>query len=86
MAQTIDWSSYEDVWVDPQRMSGAPCLKGTRVPPETITGNFDAFVEYEGMTAEEAEQAVLDNFPHISLERIHGVLRYRAEHDVAVAA
>lgn len=41
----------EVVWVDPQRMSGAPCFRGTRVPVQTLFDHveggstFDDFLQ-----------------------------------------
>ena len=31
----------EVVWVDPERMSGAPCFKGTRVPIQTLIDHWE---------------------------------------------
>jgi len=31
----------EVVWVDPERMSGAPCFRGTRVPVQTLIDHWD---------------------------------------------
>lgn len=31
----------EIVWVDPDRMSGQPCFKGTRVPIQTLIDHFE---------------------------------------------
>ncbi len=51
----------EIVWVDPERMSGAPCFKGTRVPVQAlidhIEGNstLDNFLEgFPSVTREHA--------------------------------
>lgn len=54
-------SEYDDViWVDPERLSGAPCFKGTRVPIENLFdylegGNsIDNFLDaFEGVTREQ---------------------------------
>ncbi len=54
------------IWTDPERMSGAPCFDGTRVPIKNLfdylTGgeSLDEFLEgFPGVTREQAE-AVLD--------------------------
>jgi uncharacterized protein (DUF433 family) len=31
----------EIVWVDPDRMSGEPCFKGTRVPVQALIDHFE---------------------------------------------
>jgi uncharacterized protein (DUF433 family) len=30
------------IWVDPQRLSGAPCFKGTRVPVDSLFTNLES--------------------------------------------
>ena len=32
----------EIIWVDPERMSGTPCFKGTRVPVQTLLDHLEA--------------------------------------------
>jgi uncharacterized protein (DUF433 family) len=32
----------EVVWVDPERMSGAPCFKGTRIPVQMLIDHLTA--------------------------------------------
>lgn len=58
------------VWVDPERMSGAPCFRGTRVPIQHLFdyleggSSLEEFLEdFEGITREQA-QAVI----HLSME------------------
>ena len=53
------------VWVDPDRMSGAPCFKGTRVPVQAlidhIEGNstLDDFLDgFPSVTREQAVQFI----------------------------
>jgi uncharacterized protein (DUF433 family) len=50
------------VWVDPERMSGAPCFYGTRVPVKNLFDyleggqSLDAFLEdFEGVSREQAD-------------------------------
>lgn len=76
----MSWADYDDIWIDPKRMSGAPCLKGTRVPPDAILDNFDSFHE-DGLTEEEAELATLACFPHVSIERIRNLVEFRNAHE-----
>ncbi len=50
--QAIDWSGCDLVEVVPGKVSGAPILRGTRLPAQTIVDNHD-----HGMTpAEIVEQ------------------------------
>ena len=50
------------VWIDPERMSGAPCFKGTRVPIQTLidhiegSATLDDFLE--GFPSVRREQAI----------------------------
>lgn len=54
------------VWINPERVSGAPCFYGTRVPLKNLFDSLaagetlDEFLDgYEGVTREQA-QAVID--------------------------
>ena len=54
------------IWTDPERMSGAPCFDGTRVPIKNLFDylaggeSINEFLEgFPGVTREQAE-AVLD--------------------------
>jgi uncharacterized protein (DUF433 family) len=50
------------VWIDPERMSGAPCFKGTRVPIQAlidhIEGNSTLDEFLEGFPSVSREQAI----------------------------
>ena len=52
----------EIVWVDPDRMSGEPCFKGTRVPVQAlidhIEGNSTLDEFLEGFPSVAREQAI----------------------------
>ena len=52
----------EVVWIDPDRMSGAPCFKGTRVPVQAlidhIEGNATLEEFLEGFPSVTREQAI----------------------------
>ena len=52
----------EIVWVDPDRMSGEPCFKATRVPVQTlidhIEGNSTLDDFLEGFPSVSREQAI----------------------------
>jgi uncharacterized protein (DUF433 family) len=50
------------IWVDPERMSGEPCFKGTRVPVQTlidhIEGDSTLSDFLEGFPSVTREQAI----------------------------
>ena len=53
---------HEIVWMDPDRLSGAPCFKGTRVPVQAlidhIEGNATLEEFLEGFPSVTREQAI----------------------------
>ena len=55
------------IWVDPERLSGAPCFKGTRVPVDSLFTNLES-----GLSLDE----YLDCFPDVSREQAVAVLAY----------
>ncbi len=65
----MDWSGCELVERVPGKYSGAPVLRGTRIPPEAIVGNYEA-----GLTVDE----IVENYPTVSREIIVGILDYVA--------
>jgi uncharacterized protein (DUF433 family) len=56
----------EVVWTDPERMSGAPCFYGTRVPVKTL---FDYLEGGQSMGT------FLEDFEGVSREQADAVLR-----------
>ena len=52
----------EIVWVDPDRLSGTPCFKGTRVPVQALIDHFEGnatLAEFlEGFPSVAREQAI----------------------------
>jgi uncharacterized protein (DUF433 family) len=69
----IDWSECPLVEIDPEIQSGAPVLRGTRMPVGAIVDNADF-----GLSAAEiAEQFELP------LERVEAVLTYVKSHRLA---
>ena len=52
MQDSVDWSECQLVEIKPQVQSGAPVLRGTRLPGSAIVDNFD----YGLSSAEIAEQ------------------------------
>ena len=55
------------IWVDAERLSGAPCFKGTRVPVESLFANLE-----RGLSLAE----YLDCFPEVSREQAVAVLEF----------
>ena len=55
------------IWVDPERLSGAPCFKGTRVPVDSLFTNLES-----GLSLDE----YLDCFPDVTREQTVAVLEY----------
>ncbi len=69
----IDWSQCPLVEIKPGVQSGAPVLRGTRMPANAIVDNFDC-----GMSVSEiAEQFELPP------DRIEAILAYAQSHRVA---
>jgi uncharacterized protein (DUF433 family) len=63
----VDWNECPLVESIPGKVSGAPVLRGTRMPVQTIVDNFDA-----GMLPADIVEAW-----DISLNEVHGILDYR---------
>ena len=53
--------SNEVIWVDPERMSGTPCFRGTRVPAQHLLDYIAG-----GSTIEE----FLEDYPSVSREQV----------------
>jgi uncharacterized protein (DUF433 family) len=66
----MDWSNYAGVETVPGRVSGAPLLKGTRVPADTIVESAEL-----GETAEE----IAFNYD-LKLDDVRSLLAYAARH------
>ena len=71
--QTIDWTECQLVEAKPEIQSGAPVLRGTRMPVQAIIDNFD----YGVWPFEIAEQFELP------LSSIEAVLNYAKSHRIA---
>lgn len=69
----IDWSECSLVEVKPEVLSGAPVLRGTRMPVDAIVDNFD----YGVSVSEIAEQFELES------EEIEEILSFARSHRVA---
>lgn len=55
------------IWIDPDRMSGAPCFRDTRVPVESLFVNLEGGVSLDEW---------LDAFPTVSRTQAVAVLEY----------
>ena len=64
---TLNCPPEMPIWVDPERLSGAPCFKGTRVPVDSLFTNLE-----NGLNLEE----YLDCFPDVTREQAVAVLEY----------
>jgi uncharacterized protein (DUF433 family) len=71
--EKIDWSQCSLVEVDPLVLSGAPVLRGTRMPANAIIDNYD----YGMSVAEISEQF------EVPEESILAILTYAKSHRVA---
>jgi len=71
--EKIDWSECPLVEVKPGVHSGAPVLRGTRLPVGAIVDNFD----YGVSVAEIAEQF------EVPPERVEEILTYAKSHRIA---
>jgi uncharacterized protein (DUF433 family) len=71
--ETIDWSECPLVEIKPGVQSGAPVMRGTRMPVSAIVDNFD----YSLSVSEIAEQF------EISPERVEAIVTYAKRHRVA---
>jgi len=56
----------EVVWTDPERMSGAPCFYGTRVPVKTL---------FDYLEGGQSLETFLEDFEGVSREQADAVLR-----------
>ena len=58
------------VWTDPERMSGAPCFYGTRVPIKHL---------FDYLEGGQSLETFLDDFEGVSREQADAVLRLAME-------
>ncbi len=70
MDKIIDWSGCPLVEVVPGKVSGAPILKGTRLPAQTIVDNHDY-----GMTPAE----IVEQFG-VAEDQVRQILDYARSH------
>ncbi len=68
LSEQIDWSACPLVEVKPNLQSGAPVLRGTRLPVSAIVDNFDY-----GLSAEDISEQF-----QVPLVRVNEILEYVA--------
>lgn len=64
----MDWR--EHIWIDPERMRGQPCMKGTRIPVYVILDNL-------ALGVDEAE--ILAEYPTLSQDHIRAALAFASD-------
>jgi uncharacterized protein (DUF433 family) len=62
------------IWINPQRLSGAPCFYGTRVPIKNL---------FDSLAAGESLEEFLDDFEGVSREQAEAVLELAGSHLLA---
>ena len=63
----MDWR--EHITIDPDRMHGLPCFRGTRVPVSVVLDN---------LAAGESTETILDQYPSLRPEHMPAALAYAA--------
>lgn len=72
----IDWSECAAVWIDPDRLSGAPAFRGTRVPVSALFNNMGS-----GATVAE----FLEWFPGVTPGQVEAVMKFIAQRSGAAS-
>src|SRR5256885_9506546 len=62
------------IWINPQRLSGAPCFYGTRVPIKNL---------FDSLAAGEPLEQFLEDFEGVSREQAEAVLDLAGSHLLA---
>ncbi len=70
MKAELEVKAFTRIAVDPNQMSGLPCIRGLRIPVATVVGMVG-----EGM----AEAEILAAYPDLEVEDVREALRYAAE-------
>lgn len=63
----MNWRDH--IWIDPERMHGTPCMRGTRVPVHVVLDN---------LAAGEAVETILREYPSLRPEHIPAAIAYAA--------
>ena len=70
MKSKLSFPSDLPIWADPERMSGAPCFKGTRVPVDSLFTNLESGLSLD---------AYVECFPEVTREQAVAVLVYASK-------
>ncbi len=62
--------AFDRITVDPDKMGGAPSIRGLRIPVATVVG-----MVADGM----GEEEILEAYPDLEREDVREALRYAAE-------
>lgn len=65
------------VWVDPERMSGTPCFRGTRVPVQHLLDYLE-----ENLTVDE----FISDFPTVSRDQVIRFLEFAKQQLIECAS
>ena len=65
------------VWVDPERMSGTPCFRGTRVPVQALLDHLEGSSTLDDF---------LGGFPSVTREQAVAFLELAKDHLLAEAS
>jgi len=83
-ANKIDnfWEGFPLVHSDPEIRGGEPVVKGSRLTPDALVENVEAFMELRGMSEPEAVRATLEQFPGVpgGAETIRQLFAYQETH------
>jgi uncharacterized protein (DUF433 family) len=67
MKSKVSFPPELPIWMDQERMRGAPCFKGTRVPVDSFFTNLESGLSLD---------AYLECFPEVTREQAVAVLDY----------
>ena len=73
----FDWSGCPSVWIDPERLGGAPAFRGTRVPVSALFTNLGSGASLEDF---------LVWFPGVTRKQVEEVLAFAAKESKALLA
>lgn len=73
----MDWKGCELVEVIPDKVSGRPLVRGTRIPADVIVNNFDS-----GSPLAE----IHENYPSLSLATIEALISFAHPHRLQIAS
>lgn len=63
----MDWRAH--IWIDPERMHGTPCMRGTRIPVYVILDN---------LAGGETPEMILEQYPTLEPAHIPAAIAYAA--------